>query len=176
MRNINTNPAGFTLIEILVSIVIFAVIGTVTLSILFVTLRTGKKSDLLVVLKQNGNAAITQITRNIRYAKSLDSPTSCIPSAVTQSITVTSLVDDAQTTYACVVGPSATITSNGESLLDTNVATVTNCSFTCTQATAIDPPTIRLTFNLVSRNSNNLVETTGIVPFQASVTMRNYNK
>ena len=168
--------AGFTLVEIMIGLVIFAIIGVVSLSILFMTLRVGNKSDLLVILKQNGNAAVSQVSKNIRYAKSLDSLTTCVTPVTAQSVTVTSLLDNEQSTFSCTSTAPFTIASNGASLIDTSIASVTDCSFTCTQTTLNDPPTITLSFKLNARNSNSLAEKTGIIPFTASVTMRNYSK
>lgn len=167
---------GFTLIESLIALSILAVIGTVTISVLFMTLRAGKKSDVLIGLKQNGNTAISQIVKNIRYAKSLDSPSSCLTPVTVPRITLSSVVDNGQTSFTCTTGSLPTIASNGASLIDTNIATVVGCSFTCTQPTLNDPPTISIFFKLYSRNTTSLVEAIGSIPFQTSVTMRNYSR
>jgi len=175
-KNLKSKILGFTLIELLVVIGILVATGTIMLSILFVTLRTSKKSDLLVTMKQNGNSALSQIVKSIRYAKSLDSPTSCVPQITNlTSIAITSYLDNAQTTFSCVAGPPSTIASNGASLLDTNSVAVSSCSFTCSQPTLNDSPTINFIFTLSSKNATSLVESTGTIPFQTSVTMRNFN-
>lgn len=165
---------GFTLIEILVALSIVAVIGSITVSILFMTLRAGKKSDVLIGLKQNGNTAMAQIVKNIRYAKSLDYPTSCVSPVTVPRITLTSISDNAQTTFTCTAGASTSIASNGASLIDTSVAVVSGCSFTCSQATLNDPPTIAIGYTLNARNLTDLTETRGSVRFNTSVIMRNY--
>jgi prepilin-type N-terminal cleavage/methylation domain-containing protein len=167
---------GFTLTELLVAIGIFSILGTVTVAILFLTLRTSKKSDVLISLNQTGNALISQVGRNIRYARSLDSPLSCVAPNTTQSITVTSSLDNGQTTYSCVAGGSSAIASNGASLTDISQVSVPTCSFTCTQRTLNDPPTINFSFTLESKNPTGLLESSGSIPFQTSVTLRNYNR
>lgn len=166
---------GFTLIEMLVVITMVAVIGTLVVTILAMTLRGSRKADLVSNIKQNGNAAISQIVRQIRYAKSLDIPTSCVPSATMQSLTVTSFTDDRQTTFACVSGANATIASNSASLLNTNVVNVSSCSFVCRQQNIFDPPSITVQFVLNAKNANQLEETRATVPFQTTVKLRNYN-
>ncbi len=167
---------GFSLIELLIAAAVFSTIGVITLSILFVTLRLSKKADLLIVLKQNGNAALSQVVKSVRYAKSLNDPVSCTSPIPQESITITSYLDGEQTTFRCVNGPSATVASNGASLLDTNVVKVSSCSFTCSQQNLNDPPTINFKFNLRFKNESNLAETRGELPFQTSVLMRNYNR
>lgn len=166
---------GFTLVELLVAFGIFSILGTITISILFTTLRSGKKSDVLIVLKQNGNTAMSQIVRNIRYAKSLDSPSTCTSTVNTTSISITSSADDGRTTYSCTGGRYPSIASNGASLIDQNNIRVTDCSFTCSQATLNDPPTISLVFKLNARSPAGIIESSGSIPFQTSVTLRNIN-
>lgn len=182
MKNIsakfNKKPSGFTLIELLITIAILSVIGTIVLSILFISLRVSKKSNISVKLKQNGNIALSQIVKNIRYAKSLDMPLSCPvpPGSQSSSITITSILDDGKTIFSCTSGSPATIASNEASLVDTSTVVVTSCSFTCSQANLNDPPTIGINFVLNSKNSNSFTETKGSVSFQSSVLMRNLNK
>ncbi len=167
---------GFSLIELVVSMGIFAIISGVALSILFTSLRVSRKSEGMVVLKEQGDAVLSQMVRQIRFAKSLDTPASCTPSTATTSLTVTSLSDNGQTTFACTTGASSSITSNSASLIDTNAVTVTACSFVCSQPTIDDPPTIRLQFTLSTKNATSFAETTGSLPFQTSVTLRNYSR
>ncbi len=181
---IKSRMQGFTLIELLVVIAMFAATSTVILSILFVTLRASSKSDKLIILKQSGNAIMSQVVKQIRYAKSLDTPSSCpvTPDVTLSSIKITSVLDNGQTTFSCVdlsPGPPmrpATIASNSSSLVDTNSVSVTQCSFSCYQTTPNDPPTINFSFKLDAKSTTNAVESTGSIPFQSSVTMRNSNK
>jgi prepilin-type N-terminal cleavage/methylation domain-containing protein len=168
-----STPRGFTLIELLTVIGIFAIIGTLAVSILSLTLRGTKKSDLLVAVRGSGNTTLSQIVKNIRYAKRLNAPTSCVPSVNVSSVTITSPSDDGMIVYACSTG---IISSNSASLIDTNSFTVTGCSFTCSQKTINDPPTITLQFSLMPKNANALPETNASIPFQASVTLRNFNR
>lgn len=167
---------GFTLIELLIVIGVFSIVGTIVVSILFVSLNTIKKSDILIELKQNGNGAISQISKSVRYAKSLDDPileepSQCIPSITKSSITVTSVNDNAQTIYACLGGASPTIASNGASLINTNSMTVSSCSFKCVQSSQNSSPVITLDFTLVPKNTSGLS-----VPFRTSIIMRNINR
>src|SRR6267154_766889 len=100
---------GFTLIELLTVVGIVSIIGTIVVAILSVTLRATKKSDLLESARQNGDVALSQMVRSIRYAQSLDSPAACVPTASVSAVTITSFADKAQTTYVCVSGANSTI-------------------------------------------------------------------
>ncbi|HUQ85416.1 MAG TPA: type II secretion system protein [Candidatus Limnocylindrales bacterium] len=174
-KNLKFALHGFTLIELLMSLGISGFVGAIIISILFTTLRVSKRTDLIVVLKYNGNSAISQVSKAIRYTKKLNSPSSCISPVRTTSITVTSLENES-TTFVCTGGSSATIESNGLSLIDTNSAVATNCSFTCTQNTLNDPPTIKFSFVLNSKNPSNIWEQRVSIPFDTSVTLRNYSQ
>jgi prepilin-type N-terminal cleavage/methylation domain-containing protein len=161
---------GFTLIEILTVISILSVIGAITVSVITITLRTTKKSDVLEIARQESDTALTQMVKNIRYAQSLDNPTSCVTSSSVNSITVTSVTTRIQTTYSCTAG---TIKANNISLFNTNALQVTSCSFVCTQPTLNDPPTITIQYTLKPASTGVFSETNFTLPFQSSVTMRN---
>jgi prepilin-type N-terminal cleavage/methylation domain-containing protein len=167
------NPKGYTLLELLTVIGILSVIGGIVVSIVFISLRGAKKSDLVEGLRQNGDTAMTQMIKQIRYAKSLNTPASCVPSSNTSSITITSLDTNTQTTFAC---SATTISSNSASLMDTNTISVSACSFTCTQQTLNDPPSINIKFTLSPKTAGALAETKATIPFQSSVTLRNYSR
>lgn len=169
-----SNHEGFTLIELLTVIGIMGTLGTIVVLILSVTLRGTRKSDLLETARQNGDVALSQMIRSIRYAQSLDNPITCVPTASVSAITVTSFSDKGQTTYACVNGANSTISSNSASLFDTTSLNVSSCYFTCSQPTTIDPPTITIQFTLSPKTTGIFSETNFTLPFQSSVTMRNF--
>src|SRR5882672_8881209 len=112
---------GFTLIELLTVVGILTAIGSIAVSVITVTLRGTRKTDLLESARQNGGAALSQIVKSIRYAQSLDAPAICVPTQTTNAITITSLSDHAQTTYSC---NGVSISSNSASLIDTNAIKV----------------------------------------------------
>ncbi|GEM_PF-867758 len=169
-----STPKAFTLIELLASVSVLAVIGTAIFGVFLVTLRGSKKANLLAVVRQNGTSAMSQMVRSIRYAKSLDDPSSCVTPLTSTYITITSASDGEQTIYSCNYGGDAPITSNSASLVDGDVVIATSCSFACSQQNINSPPTITIQFTLNSKNPNSLVESNASIPFQSSVTLRNY--
>ncbi len=162
---------GYTLIELLTVIGILSVIGVIVVTVITISLRGSQKSDKLEIVRQGGDTALSQMVRSIRYAKTLNAPASCVPATNVSSITITSLQDNGQTTYSC---SSGTIASNSASLLDTNAVIVNACSFTCSQQRVSDPPTIQIQFSLSAKNESSFSETKATIPFQTSVTLRNY--
>lgn len=180
-----TAKLGFTLIEMIVVIGVFAAIGTIILIVMFIALRASRKSDVLINIRQNGNTAMSQMIKSIRYAKSVydhDNPNvtlTCVPSnTLTDGIDIVSLLDEGTTTYACPAAPGGSISSNSAALIDNSSVQVSACSITCTQATVSDIPTIKINFTLSALTNgalNTLVENKSSVNFQSSVIPRNYN-
>ena len=170
-----SNFKGFTLIELLVSVGLFSALATVIISVLFISFRTSKKSDVIISVKQSGNSALSQMVSKIRFAKSLDDPITCVPDVTQNSITITAF-DGGQTVYGCPGVMTESISSNSAALVDINTITVDSCSFTCSQTTTNDPPTITIKFTLSATNETGFVENSTSIPFQTSITLRNYNR
>jgi prepilin-type N-terminal cleavage/methylation domain-containing protein len=164
---------GFTLIELLVVMSIVVIVGGLIVSILFITFRGSNKAETMSIVKQNGTFALSQMVKQIRYARSLDMPSSCVPTANAPTLTVTSLADGEQTTFSCPSSQNTPITSNSAALVDSNAVSVTYCSFTCTQNNISEPPRVTIQFTLSSVNTSGLVEAKSSIPFQTSVIMRN---
>ena len=168
---------GFTLIELLVFVAILGIIGSIVLSVLFTTFRVSKKADTLVELRQSGNAVISQVAKNIRYAKNLDYPNTCVGGVNVNYITITSTIDNAQTKFSCDDFSSGqVITANGSPLIDTDKTIITQCLFTCSQEALDSPPTIQIKFRMHLLHEASLAENQTSIPFNTSVTLRNYNK
>lgn len=59
---------GFTLVEILVSISILAIIGVLILNVFSGALRGGNKAQIVLAIKQNGQSILESMDKNIRGA------------------------------------------------------------------------------------------------------------
>ncbi len=163
------NTKGFTIIEVLVTMSVIVVIGTIIGGILVTTLRGSTKATVVSNVKQNGDNAITEMSREIRSAAAINLMPCGNPSPVVQKITVTQ-IDNTQTTFDC---SGNTIKANGTSLLDTSTTQLTSCSIICSQKSSADVPIVQIQFNLQQSNSGAAEEQTATVPFQTSVVLRN---
>jgi prepilin-type N-terminal cleavage/methylation domain-containing protein len=177
--NKNQFQSGFTLVEMLAVLAITGVVGTLMFQTLSSTLRGANKSDSIATIQQNGNFALSQMSRMVRYAVQLESPTSCYSGptpapVVSSSITILNL-DNHSTTFSCDTS-SGSFASNSANMLNTQAVAVTACSFSCYQANPYDSPTMTISFTLNKKNANNLVENNSPVNFQTSITMRNINQ
>lgn len=70
---------GFTLVEILVTMAIVAIVGTILVTTFTNTLRGSNKSQILAVIKQNGQAVLENMDKTIRGADNLLCPTDSTP-------------------------------------------------------------------------------------------------
>lgn len=66
--------SGFTLVEILVVMAIMAIVGTIMVAIFSNTLRGSNKSQILAVVKQNGQAVLDNMDKAMRDADGVVCP------------------------------------------------------------------------------------------------------
>lgn len=166
MRNIvksktrRSGEKGFTLMELVIVMGIFVVIGTIIITILSSTFQGNTKARVSTDITQNGNYVLNILSNLILNSQKFQSitdlssvvTTTCSPTGTTgKTITVLDF-EGSTTTLTCNDGASSTytISSNSASLLDTSqVKLVQNsCLFTCTQADIYSLPRIDITFQL----------------------------
>ncbi|MBU0999843.1 prepilin-type N-terminal cleavage/methylation domain-containing protein [Patescibacteria group bacterium] len=88
---------GFTLVEILVVIVIVAIVGTIMVVIFSNTLRGSNKSQILSIIKQNGQSVLENMDKTIRGADNLLCPTGTDP-----DVTIVTVKNGIYTRYRIV--------------------------------------------------------------------------
>lgn len=114
--------SGFTLIEILVTMAVLAVIGTILVVIFTNTLKGSNKSQVLAVIKQNGQAILEEMDKTVRDADNIICPflPSPSPSASPGSISASSdtlviVKNGCYTRYRFVApSPNPNPTQNGQ--------------------------------------------------------------
>lgn len=179
---------GFTLVELLAVIMVIAVIGGVVGAILISTLVGTNKTNALNDVRQNGNYALLQVSKEIEFSRnfygvSLDG-SNYITDCTTPSVSPTPapvhygfvkiISDDGQTVvFSC---GSSTISSNSASLINTSTVKTTTCFFTCSQSDSFLPPTVGINFTLSQAKSGNFIENNTSVSFSTSATLRNLNR
>lgn len=181
---------GFTLIELLIVIIITGTLGSVVGSMLFSSLRGVNKTNQLIVVRQNGNYALLQMQNKIRNAQSLDGVSiNTSGSNATNDCTIPVVIPTptpvaykyikvtASTGSNTFVCDTNAITQNGALLIDTNAVALVSCSFSCTQASATNLPSIGISFQL-SQAGGSLGQSEKIarVSFSTLVNLRNLNR
>ena len=202
---IKNSERGYTLVELLAVMAIVVVVGIIITGILISSLRGGSKSNVLDNVRQNGNDAITQISKMIIYAQyfngvssnGISYTTNCAqsispsPSPVStptpikyKSIKTTSF-DGGITIFSCNgptdTPPNTLASQSGSltpiSLIDTSTVLLVenSCYFSCIQTNFGQAPTIGINFTLSQITLSSFAEKQATIPFQTSVTIRNNN-
>jgi len=197
---------GFTLVELLASVIVLVAVGSVIAGVTAFSLRGANKTNTIENIRQNGNYALNQISKNIEFATvfnglSTDGSTyvtSCPYSSPTPPALPVPFVSKYEyikitpfngnpIEYQCISPPTmpATFTANGESIFNTdpnnaNSVTLESCSIACTKTNATDVPIIGISFTLGPKisNGNEMAENNNnsSITFKTSVTMRNYKE
>lgn len=177
------NTLGFTLIEMLVSIAIIITTTTVVVAILASSFKGITKSAISEDVRQNGNSALSRMTRTIQFAQSFHG----VSKNNTDYITDCSLGGE-KYNYVRVRANSQTVTfscTNADiimenssplsttSLIDkSRVAIVEDsCKITCLQGDGAVSPVINISFELFKAGVND--QKNSEVFFSTSVKMRN---
>ena len=212
MKRYISGNKGFTLVEVLVVMVIVLVVGSTIIGVLFAAARNSNKASSLDVVKRNGNYAIEQMAKTIRYAAKFDGvgiadengedintiyETNCVLPIITPAPTPTiyrfvkvTKSDGDQVKYSCLdktfesptagrphvqeVSEENLNTNVKTNLVDRSVVDIVSCSITCQQETIVSPPTLTISMTLQKKLTSGLTENQSAIPFQTSVTFRNY--
>lgn len=90
---------GFTLMELLVSIAVLSVIGVIFLVVFSNSLRGGNKAQIVLAIKQNGQAVLETIDKTIREADNVICPVIVSPYTSAQSTNLVIVKDGIYTRY-----------------------------------------------------------------------------
>lgn len=171
---------GFTLIEVIVAISVFGIIGILTSVILINTVRSAKKAQIITVVRQNGQAALDQISRGLRGAGSLD--TSILCDGTTKYSSSFTYYDLQSIQQIYTVSNNTILYTNGanpaSSLLDSNTVLASNVQFVCTASSANSyaAPIVDISFDLTPAQGTQAIGPDGLtspIHFQTSVVLRN---
>jgi type II secretory pathway pseudopilin PulG len=187
---------GFTLIETLIVMLILVTIGSIILSIFIIALTGTSKTRNQQIVRENGNSAIAQITRQLQYAKTFnyvrlddggEEKTDCLigspdeESIRYEAVSVSSFEDE-ETILACVDIPAgetsvatiASVSASVSSPLDASLVNikkvkVVDCYFTCKQQSLSETPTFGVYLKLSS-----LINENNAVLFETTIVPRNF--
>lgn len=191
---------GYTLIELLAVMVVVVIVGTIIAGIIVSSLRGSNKSTNVNDIRENGNFALSQISKMISFAKSFDgvsdgttvngqlvystnctvanpTPTPPTPTPIHYKYLKITSFDLGQTKFRC---DDVELSSNGAQLIDTTVGTnkytITGCYIICTQNNISVLPTISISFKLSKKTQSlSFAENNVSIPFETSANFRNNN-
>jgi len=131
---------GISLLEILVAVAIFAVLGVMVTRSIALTLRGSKKSELTLKVRENISYSLSVIERQLRNA---DSITSCNDDM--RVVYIDSFGNSGSFSCEGMDGGDAYIAS-GSARLTSNEVKITKCTFNCTSS---DPPAVNVSITAI---------------------------
>lgn len=141
------NKKGLSLIEILIIIIIFSVLGVLTTNAIFLTLRSANKGNSSIKIRDNVNYFLSIIQRQLRGAQDI---VNCPNSQDTGYI---EYIDDNGTTnrFTCNLSGDLGYIASGSARLNTEEIDITTCSFTCIESESGNPPSV--TVNITAEDA-----------------------
>lgn len=180
---------GYTLIELLAVMIVLIAVGVIITSIIASSLRGSNKSASVNEVRQAGNFTLSQMAKAIAYSRSFDGvsdgtidpdtgqliyASNCTSSGNTKYYYLKiSSFSSIQTTYACLDSPTASLTANMVSLIDTSKFNIKDCYFICSQKSVSVWPTININLDLEKNTNSTFVENKESQHFETTVGFRN---
>ena len=158
--------SGLSLIETLVTVTVFAILGVIISSSLILTIAGSKKSEATIRVRENVNYALSVIERNLRNA---DSITDC-----TDPHLLTYVDQYGRTsTFSCQgMGGDDPYIASGSSRLTSATTIVLGCSFTCSEpADWTQSPMV--TINVAAKDSLFSGSQTASISAKTNIYLRN---
>ena len=148
---------GISLLEILVAVAVFAILGVIVTQSIILTLRGSKKSESQVRARENLSYALSVIERQLRNA---DSITSCNAGTVAYKDS-----QGVSSTFSCVSGADSYVASSS-ARLTSNEVLINTCLFTCDLISS--PPSVTISLEATEASA------TGIEGAQVSSSAKIY--
>lgn len=161
------NNKGISLLEVLIVISVFAILGVLVTRSIMLTLSGSKKSENLIRVRENLNYSIGIIERNLRNANSIPDCTN------SNTLQIGYMDQDGNpSTFSCVnIGTNGYVAS-GSAKLSSDSVNVTNCSFTCALSPSGSPSSV--TVNLSAQDFITTGVQNSAVTASTQILLRNY--
>lgn len=139
--NIKSNKiSGFSLIEMLIVIVVFAILAYFITQSTLQTFVGTRKADAQSQIRDNLNYAAESVERNLRNARAITFPSPC--SGTTDHINYIDINNNAGS-FSCNLTSGYLASGSATTRLTSDDILITSCSFTCTQQ-SLKPPVVDL--------------------------------
>jgi prepilin-type N-terminal cleavage/methylation domain-containing protein len=161
------HDSGMSLLEVLVVVAIFAILGILVTRAVILTLQGSQKSDSLVKVRENLDYSLSIIERQIRSANSITpcpNPDSTIINYLDQSGNASS--------FSCVTNGTDSYIASGSARLTSNNVGITSCSIACTVSGGINPPLVTIDLTLKDAFASGVQNTT--VSSSTQIYLRSY--
>lgn len=167
MGKLKVISAGFSLIEILVTVALVGIVTVTATGLFTYSLRSNQKTRSILEVKQVGDNAISIMANKIRQADLEPNICEVSPTAADE---ITVVNDDVATVFVCSTGG---ITSNGNNLIGTDLKIDNADCFICYADDLGGPAVVEISFTLAKRSGTNPQSDVSL-DFMTSVSLRNY--
>jgi prepilin-type N-terminal cleavage/methylation domain-containing protein len=136
---------GYTLIELMVAVTLFVILGTLVSGVILYSTRNATKSESMTKVRGRMDFAVQVLTRQLREAKGLTCTAYGTPISM---ITYTPQIGPDTTFSVNILGDGTfELASGSAKLIADDVRIVdSNLIFTCTDETLDSPATVRIKF------------------------------
>lgn len=159
---------GISLIEILIVIGIFAVLGILSTRVVLLSLSGAKKGDAQIKVRENVDYAISIMERQLRNAGSITPCPNLNPLILNYNDS-----SDAAASFSCLNMGSAGYIASGSARLTSDEVKITSCSFVCSAGTQSAPPKVSIDIQAVDAASSGSKEGAS-VSISTEINLRTY--
>lgn len=166
---------GFTMLELLIVVLIFGILGAIASSSLFSLLKGASKTEIVKEVKQNGDYALSVMEQQIRNARDIASSCAGVSSNAVSIINP----DNSQTEFSCGGTPNRlrerTLPAGPyTNLINTSVIVTNTCNiFTCTFDSIAQLKTVEIELDLAQTTVGAPAAESASQTFKTTVTLRN---
>ncbi len=161
------NTFGISLIEVLVTVSIFAVLGILITRAILLSVGGSKKSESLIKVRDTLNYSMSVMERQLRNANSMvlcPNPDSTYLAYYDQY--------GNQTYFQCQSNAGIGFIASGSAVLTGTDVNVILCSFACTPGVGANPPIV--TISLEAKSVGAIGTQNADVTLNSQITLRNY--
>lgn len=159
---------GFTLLEILVVVSIFAILGILVTRAVILSVGGSKKSESLIKVRENLDYSIGIMERSLRNANSI----SPCPNSNTSVLNYVDAGGKA-TSFSCNLGTPPGYIASGSARLTAGNVNVTACSLSCAPAAGSTNPSV-VRVSLTAQDATAVGIQGATVSVITEVSLRNY--
>lgn len=138
----NKSIRGLSILEVLIVILVFSVLGVLTTQAIFLTLKGTKKSSSLMKVRENVSYSLDVIERQLRNAQSV---TPC-PNTDTKIVSYID-ADGKIGSFSCTLGETTGYIASGSARLTSDEIKITACSFNCVESLSGNPPSVAISLS-----------------------------
>jgi prepilin-type N-terminal cleavage/methylation domain-containing protein len=158
--------SGMSLIEILIVVGIFSILGILTTRAIILTIGGGKKTENLIKVRENLNYALGVIERQLRNADGISDCTN------TNTLRIDYMDQNGRSaSFSCANLGSGTVgyVASGSARLTVDAIDITACTFRCING---NPPSVKI--NMEAKNTSISGTENSTVQASSEVYLRSY--